>query len=218
MAHFVSRLAAAFVVAAASSFSALGQSGIIQGPFVTGSGVYTPVPGGTFEIDDNLGNWQDSSGFSGIARVQSPSMRGEYVGSMSGNPAPGFARNNFVYAPLTPGESYVLSGFFRAEEVGGSIGFDVLLNPGFTQIAWQFLEVTPTTVGEWFFAYTTFNAPDQATYMRIVRNGGPFGSQNYFDDIAITRASEFQAPRAIPSPGVAALLGLGGLLAARRRR
>jgi hypothetical protein len=218
MGNVMSRRSAVFAFATASSFPAFVQSGIIQGPFVPASGVYTTVPGGTFEIDDNLGNWQDSSGFSGISRVQSPSMRGEYVGSMSGNPAPGFARNNFVYAPLTPGESYVLSGFFRAEEVGGSIGFDVLLNPGFTQIAWQFMEVTPTNVGEWFFAYTTFNAPDQATYMRIVRNGGPFGSQNYFDDIAITRASEFRAPRPIPAPSAAALLGFGGLLAARRRR
>jgi hypothetical protein len=208
----------AFAVALAAPVPVLAQEGIVAGPFLPGTGAYTTVPGGTFELDDNLANWQDSSGFSSILRSQTPALIGEYVGLMSGNPAPGFARNHFLYAPLVPGENYVLSGFFRAEEVGGSIGFDVLFSPGFTQIASQFLAVDSTNVGEWFFGYTTFTAPNQATYMRIVRNGGPFGSQNYFDDVAITLASGFRIPQPIPEPGVVGLCLLSGVLAGRRHR
>lgn len=208
----------ALALALGATTTTFAQSGVIEGPFAPGSGNYTTLPGGTFELDDPLGNWWDFSGFSSISRETTPTMRGDWVGRMSGNPAPGFARSNTSYAPLTPGENYVLSGFFRGEEEGGSVEISVLLQGGFTRIATTFIDMTPQAVGRWYFGYTTFTAPVSATYVWIARNNGPFGSNNYFDDIALTRQSDFQAPSAVPEPASLLALGLGGLAVMRRRR
>jgi hypothetical protein len=189
------------------------QSGIIEGPFVPGTGTYTTVPGGTFEPSDPLTGWGDYLNIATIIPVTTPTQRGDQVGKLSGWSNGWYAVNKSLDNSLIVGQSYVLSGFFRADNEGGSIAADI------GNFAGQFwageanfaLAANASTVGKWYFGYVTFTANNPTMRVRLVRNGPTttFAS-SYFDDVAVTPAAEFVAPTPVPEP--ATLLGLGAAL------
>ncbi|MBS1719868.1 MAG: PEP-CTERM sorting domain-containing protein [Armatimonadetes bacterium] len=122
---------------------------------------------------------------------------------------------------LIVGRQYVLSTFMGGPETGGSIAIDVGNYGGqaWYQTAGIGLALTPDTTDRWHFAFTTFTADNTSMMVRLVRNGPtiPF-ARNYFDDVAITEASTFQAPTVVPEPTTLAVLGAGTLAFIRRRR
>ena len=189
------------------------QTGIIEGPFVPESGQYTTVPGGTFEVGDSLAGWGDHNNVGSLTTVTSPAQRGDQVGRLSGWSNGNYAVHKSLDNTLTAGQSYVLSGFFRGDDLGGSVAVDI---GNFGGQAWYGVAnfshaTTQDTVGKWYFGYVTFTADNPTMRVRLVRNGptATFAS-TYFDDIAVTPAADFVAPT--PVTERATLLGLGAAL------
>lgn len=197
------------------------QSGLVAGPFVPGSGTYTTVPGGTFEAADPLTGWGDHLNVATITTATSPAMRGDQVGFLTGWSIGYYATNRHFQNAFVRGQTYVLSGFFRGEDLGGSLAIDV---GNYGGRAWYALSQTAVqmdqaTTGKWFFGYTTFVADNESLTVRLVRNGPTAEyADSYFDDVAVTPLSEFQAPAPVPEPATAAALGLGALALMRQRR
>lgn len=200
---------------------AFGQSGLLEGPFVPGTGTYTPVPGGTFETNDPLTGWGDFSNVATLNTAASPLMRGDQVGRLSGWSTGWYSVSKSLDNALVAGQAYVLSGFFRAEEPGGSIAIDIGNYGGqaWYQTAATAVAADASTTGKWFFGYVTFVADNPTMRVRLIRNGPtiPF-AQTFFDDVAVTPAANFQAPTAVPEPATLVALGAGTLALLNRRR
>jgi hypothetical protein len=204
----------AFALAVGMS-AAYAQSGIIGGPFST-SGFYDTIPGGTFEINDPLTGW---IGNGTVSSVPTPAMREERVGLVTA-PYNGYYAVHRDVNTLVFGETYVLSGYFRSDDLGGSVAMDIgnFGGQAWYPVATVFNQIDTNTVGKWFFGYTTFTADNPSMRVRLFRNPTTaLNARNYFDDVAVTRASEFVAPTAVPEPATMAVMGAGALLIIRRR-
>ncbi len=205
-----------------SATFASAQSGVIGGPFDPNSGNYNIVPGGSFEETDNIGVWADLIGLntSTISRVSSPVVKGARSGLLSSSSDGNYFRYQ-TGIPLVAGQTYVLSAFVRGEEVGGAVGLDIGNFGGqfFNVTALTNVEKTSSTVGNWYFAYTTFVADNPSMAIRLV-NYGTTGAnaRNYFDDIAVTPVNDFRAVQAVPEPGTMLAIGVGLAALVRRRR
>ncbi len=217
----MNRTVIAFALSLIGVHTAVAQSGLIEGPFLSGSGAYTTVPGGTFEKGDPLAGWSDHLNVASLSTATSPQMRGEQIGVVSAPTIGWYAVHNSFDNALVVGQSYVLSGFFRAEDAGGSIAIDIgnFGGQAWYQTAGTALQLDQITTGKWFFGYTTFTADNPTMRVRLVRNGPTIeGARNYFDDIAVTAVDRFVAPTAVPEPSSLLALGLGGLVLKFRKR
>lgn len=198
--------------------SAVAQSGVYTGPFGTGN--YTTIPGGTFEPTDPMTPWFPLNNAAGLASVTQPTMMGTRVGEMSSPFTGGYAMLNQV-SGLVVGRQYVLSAFMGSPDTGGSVAIDVGNYGGqaWYQTTGIGVEMTPDSTDRWHFAFTTFTADNTSMMVRLVRNGPtiPF-ARSYFDDVAITEASAFDAPGVVPEPTSLSVLGAGILALIRRRR
>ncbi len=205
------------LVLAALTSVAFAQSGLIQGPFVAGSGNYTTIPGGTFEVSDPLTGWFQSFM---VSSVTSPTLWGDRVGLVT-FPANGFyAVHKPLENSLVVGQQYVLSGFMRAEEPGGSLAIDVGNFAGqfWNQTAATAVQVDESNLTKWTFGYVIFTADNPSMTVRLVRNGPTvLNANNFFDDIAVTPVNSFVAPTPVPEPATMTALALGLLALARRR-
>lgn len=202
-----------------SATFASAQSGVIGGPFDPNSGNYNVVQGGSFEETDNIGVWSVFGG-TPLSRVSSPVVKGARSGMLTSV----FSGNYYCFQsgiPLVAGQTYVLSAFLRGEETGGAIGLDIGNFAGqfFNVTALTNVEKTASTVGNWYFAYTTFVADNPSMTIRLV-NYGTTGenARNYFDDIAVTPVNDFRAVQAVPEPGTMLAIGVGLAAMVRRRR
>lgn len=202
-----------FVVSSAGA-----QSGVYAGPFGTGN--YTTIPGGTFELTDSMAPWFPLNNAAGLASVIQPTMMGSRVGEMSSPFNGGYAMLNQV-SGLVVGRQYVLSTFMGSPDTGGSVAIDVGNYGGqaWYQAAGIGVEMTPSNTDRWHFAFTTFTADNTSMMVRLVRDGPtiPF-ARSYFDDVAITEVAAFRAPTVVPEPATLAVLGAGALAVIRRRR
>jgi hypothetical protein len=206
------------LVAASPAFA---QSGLLEGPFVPGTGVYATVPGGTFELTDPLTGWGDHLNIATITTATTPPMRGDQVGLVSGWSTGWYAVHKSLDNALVAGQSYVLSGFFRAEEPGGSIAIDIGNYGGraWYQTAQTALASDQGTTGKWYFGYATFVADNPSMRVRLVRNGPTVErARSFFDDVAVTPVGQFRAPTPVPEPATLLALGAGVVALIRRRR
>jgi len=195
---------------------------VVSGPFVEETGNWTVINNGGFE-NGTTGGWSDVNGSRGSWTASEALV---FNGSFSAvaESSVDFVDFGFALAQpvgLTPGELYVLSGFFNTSQaVAGEAYLDLsdITNdpePGSNRAG------APLAFGldEWQFASLSFTAPSSSVTVRIVRDAIVTTSELvYADEIAITLASDFEAPVTIPEPSsIASLLLSIALLTSRRR-
>lgn len=197
------------------------QSVVLGGTFMPGTGTYDVIPGGSFEASDPMTDWSDYLNVTTIIATNSTAMSGARSGRMTGWSTGGYAISKETGLNLIPGKKYVLSAFIRGDETGGSVGLDI---GNYGGQAWYYEgtvanALNASTINNWYFAYTVFEANNPSMRVRLIRNPQtiPYAT-SYFDDVAITPLNEFVAPTVVPEPGTMAALGMGALALARRKK
>lgn len=214
------------VLAVGASVASRAQSGLIQGPFLPGSGNYTTVTGGDFEATNSLAwfGYEGGWGQGQVFRESQAAYRGDYGMRMTrlatfGGYASGTLTN------LTVGETYVLSAFIKPDTVwqDGMAYIDVMAGAPYTGMG--ITNMNSSHEDKWHFAYTTFTVTQPSVVVRVVNAtagaGGivPDGATTFWDDVAITPVAQFVAPTTVPEPATLISLGAAlGVLARRRRR
>lgn len=168
-------------------------SGHLAGPFLPGTGNWTVVPNGGFEMGD-LSEWTRRSTPSGGFEASDDqaavgAQAAKAVASAIGGE--GFTLESTPVA-VVEGRQYVLSGFFHAEDVSsGKLYIDL------TDAPFEVNVLSESGLPGWQFAWGTFTVTDEfeSVIVRTVR-GGPVtaGEHGYFDEIAVTPASQFLPP------------------------
>lgn len=200
----------------ASALAALGQSTVehhsITGPFITGSGQWTPVPGGDFEtgpvdlpVNFNYGPLVGdmelflSSGATGTAQRSSAAAfdgssgivlkPGRFTGA-------GIALTYYRTIAVPPGQSVVLSAFVKRLKPASSrasVALDFWGAPGTSSIP------VPATTSEWQFVHGVFLAPSPGRVMnvgaRLVIDGEVTPDDEvHVDELSVTPLLQFSAP------------------------
>ncbi|MFO0264422.1 MAG: PEP-CTERM sorting domain-containing protein [Planctomycetota bacterium] len=193
------------------------------------NGNWTNVTNGNFESGSSGWTLIPLSGANGNFTTQaSPVVYSGNSGALTTTTSfsgPGYAIQRNITG-LTVGQSYVLSGFLNASALtSGDLYIDLGDIPS-DPTAWA-----PVNTNG--FSWIQFTAQATSVNVRVVRDsnfinglsGNPTGSvvvgqTGYFDEIAITQASLFQAPTAVPEPSsLACVSGLvAGLSVLSRRR
>lgn len=160
-----------------------------------------------------------ASVWAGDSRLKATNQKpisGQYALSLDDpnftNTGPGIGQSNTGVA-VTPNETYVLSGFiFNAIKGGGSAYLD--LNDDATIVGGDKFAASTTGAGRYEFVSVEF-VPTQPTVVvrTVIDNTVNAGSVVYFDDIAVTVASQFVVPTEISqnvfSGGVYTLISNG---------
>ncbi len=198
-------------------FSAVSTATVIQAPFGNLIPSYTLIPNGDFE--NNIG-WSGYGAYSteqAYSGARSWKMTAPY--SISG---PGFAASSSSVGGLTIGETYVLSGFINTFGLSNSPNPQVYIdisdaandpNAGLGELLFGL------DLNAWQFVYQEFVAASSSVTVRTVIDLGlTGGAYAYFDDVAITRKTDFMIAD-VPAPATLALsvLGLAGLGFRRRK-
>ena len=185
----------------------------LSGPFTPGSGNWTPVPGGDFELGpSNLpvnatygpltGDMElfESVGSSGTAQR---SALAAYNGSMGVDIKPGafngsgIAVTYYKLISVPAGQSVVLSGFIKRLHPVGSAA-KVYLD--FWGVPGSFAVPVSTNTSDWQFVYGVFTpAPGGVGSVNIGARIGVDGNvtpndEIYADDLAVTPLSQFVPP------------------------
>jgi hypothetical protein len=173
-------------------------------------------PGNAFVSFDT---WDDT-GVNGLT----PSFAGVFTGvtANSGNRWTGGWHfedmHQLMSFALTPGQQYTISAFVHAPNapfgyVPGGWRFGLGATATSTPTIVATFPATVTWANGWVFQSATFIAPSNSASMQYffpqVYQTGTLSTYMGIDDVQI---------RAVPAPGAAALLGVGGVLAFRRRR
>lgn len=176
-----------------------GRRGSLCGPFVPGSGAWTTVPNGDFEA--GLAGWAGASSVLGrfVADQTAPYAGTTSARSNSSRPFSGSGFGIFRSVPVTPGETYVLSGFFRSPS--GPAKATVYLD--MNDLRAEASAVPVMDGGSWVFAWDTYRVPTNRTALtiRCVRDScGFIGDEDIlFDEVALTPYDQFVPPTAIGS-------------------
>jgi hypothetical protein len=195
------------VLAAIAGTAAAGIELTTNGGFETGDTTgwqYFPTPASTFGVDSS-----------------SP-----YAGSFNGNlenltdgSAALIKQANIGIGLVNPGDEITISFWAKGINANGGVNFAEFfseIDGGGTSSS-VILGGAPLFASDtdWtFYSFTTFAGPDVSggvTLQFTATTGANIGStsQLLLDDVSVT---------VIPAPGAMALLGLGGLMAGRRRR
>ncbi|MEM7622749.1 MAG: carbohydrate binding domain-containing protein [Planctomycetota bacterium] len=179
---------------------------------------------GNFETGDTSG-WQDFPTGDSSFGVTGDSFAGAFAGDLS-NVATGSAAvikqaNLAAGGLLEAGQTVNISFWAKGEGAAGGVSFAEFfseLDGGGTSSA-EILGGAPLALtSEYqFFSFTTVTGADVSggvTLQFTATTGANIGStqQLFIDDVSVT------VDRLVPSPGAIAALGLGGLVATRRRR
>lgn len=176
---------------------AAAMGGWLPGPFVTGSGHYTLIPGGDFEsgtaewilLGDYYGTWMISP-----EKAWSPTHAAKATAKRT-SPNVGFAWLN-QSVPVTGGQTYVLSGFFyRLQGQAYWLFMDDWDGTSFS----VFVKSRATFADQWQFCWeeVTFPAGVSSITIRICLDTMDAGDTGYIDDVALTPVTEFVPPRSL---------------------
>lgn len=199
------------------------SAAVINGPFVPGSGDWTLLPNGDFELG-NIDHFHIQQGGPGIDNSISVDGIAPFAGSYSGVLSFNGGQAYWAFAisgaakTLPLGGNYVLSGFVRAavsdsRNTGrmdrfGDVGSESYFDTGNKE--WQFVyEEFTNDAGFWYprFVYSSLSLIHPMTV----------GDKLYIDEFALTPAHLFKAPTVratgVPDGGGSALLTASGLAA-----
>ncbi len=184
---------------------ALAQRVVIREPFCT-VGTYNLVANGGFE--SGLSGWQAAGQFGnfalGAGLVGASGAQTHTIATVSG---PGYAIIRNV--PVTPGRTYVMSGYFNTGQLAG--GFLYL---DLNDVAWEPGPPAPFRpsirlgmladigVSGWQFVYEPVTIPNGVSQVtiRVVRDGGCIpGEIANVDEVAFTPIELFTPPVAAPA-------------------
>ena len=184
------------------------DAAVIRGEFVPNTGNYDLMNG--FEVG-LLGHepvtWKGR--FSTTTDVSVSGNKSAVAAPVGNYSGAGYSLNLYGL-DVEPNTEYVLSGFFNTKDVSQGRAFldmwgaEVNINVGASELAygddvWQFGHGSFTT-----------GANQTTTLIRLVHDGSMIvGEKVYFDDIGLTKASEFVAPTVVPEPMSVSLVLLG---------
>lgn len=177
---------------------------------------------GDFETGDLTG-WTAGLPAGATANVTGDSNSGAFAGTVFNNTAPSAAllRQEFIgQGVVQPGDEITITFSAKGDFVAGGVFIAEFFSEqaGGGTSASEILGGQPiffdSTSEYQTFSFTTFAGPDVTngvTLQLVAATGGAAGSTAvlFVDDVSVFR---------VPSPASAALLGLGGLAATRRRR
>jgi hypothetical protein len=232
------RVAAVFTIALSSSL-ALANSGI-QLPLnqvQAGTENTTLVPNGNFELitGSDADGWTESPvGMSTAAHVSGTNTNPAVFGSFA---AQGFNTDLAQYSQST--NSYVLSAYVwnfgvpgpaphtsADSDPGDQAVVELTGSSGKKTLLLEPIALDGGSGSQGYFVYDTipagFFGSDTSVTLHVINDldsGGPWpGVVTQFDNVALTLASQFTPPTAIPEPATLGLLATGALALLRRRR
>jgi len=191
----------------------------VKGPFATNSGNWNTINNGGFE--SGLSGWGLVGGHRGNGSVVTqPVIFG--ASSLALNPGnfngPGYAIRQSV--AVTAGKEYVLSGFFNTRNLIDSNIYIDLNDTSFDVHVYPERGELESNNEEWLFSWLAFTPTTNSVLVRVVQDGKVTSSETaYFDEIAVTLASDFVPVSSVPVPTAVWLFtsGLVTLFSIRRK-
>jgi len=190
------------------------QATVIVGPFSPGTGNWNTVVNGGFE--SGLATWGNIIPSKGTFDVSnSLSFLGSY--SAKCTPAYNFDGPGYGIAEtiaVTPGQTYVLSGFFnQGNMTSGAVYLD--FNDVYFEVP-VYLPISTQIQTQWQFIYETVTIPTNVSSvcLRLVHDGAVrTGQYVYVDEIALTPINQFNPIMIVPEPSSVLLCLVIGLIA-----
>jgi len=172
--------------------------GQLIGPFVAGTGSWNTLSNGGWELGDLSGwSYQYGTSYGTYAASQARAAVGDWSlkSSMAYAASAGLVLRQ-QNIPFTIGQTYVISGFFyTGDYTSGGTYLDL-----YDTDAWQGAYMGPSMgVNEWQFVWKAWTADRSKADIRILRHKPANTTDGgiYYDEIAITPASQFVPPTAL---------------------
>ncbi|MEA2709960.1 MAG: hypothetical protein QOF78_2561, partial [Phycisphaerales bacterium] len=191
------RLCFAFVASLVTLSVTNARADVLVNP-VVGTGNYALLPNGGFEA--GLTNWNIEAQYhpGDYVASQDISIAGSWVAkSVPGTSFSGYGFTRGQLYPFVGGQQYVISGYIDASRAAPS---DNSYVDAFFSFVPGSQAVAVSGEPRLQFVYSTFTAPStQSHWVRLVRdNNVDVGHYTYFDEIAVTPASQFVPPSGTP--------------------